>query len=173
MLQAAVLPTRHGGRPAPAASPARIWVRELDFGSLEKVGGNSGSPTTLREPRAATSSGVSGSGASGCTFYLLIEFQSTVDRYLAVRVLSYVGMLYEDFIRTGELTTTDGRLPAVLPIVLYERATQWDSRGATVRRPGTVARLPCSTSRPGRVAVATCAPCRRDAPRDGRAAADG
>ena len=50
--------------------------------------------------------------------YLLLEFQSTVDRFMAVRILSYVGLLYQDLIRSGQLTAS-GQLPPVLPLVLY------------------------------------------------------
>jgi len=33
--------------------------------------------------------------------YILIEFQSTVDRFMAVRLMTYIGLLYQDLIRTG------------------------------------------------------------------------
>ena len=35
--------------------------------------------------------------------YLLIEFQSTVDRFMAVRLLTYVGLLYQDLIKSKQL----------------------------------------------------------------------
>jgi hypothetical protein len=56
--------------------------------------------------------------------YLLIEFQSSVETFMAVRVLTYVGLLYQDLIRAGEVAR-DGRLPAVLPIVLYNGSARW------------------------------------------------
>ena len=34
--------------------------------------------------------------------YLLLEFQSTVDRHMAVRMLSYVGLLYQDLVSSGD-----------------------------------------------------------------------
>jgi len=34
--------------------------------------------------------------------YLLIEFQSSVDAWMAVRIMTYVGLLYQDLIRRGE-----------------------------------------------------------------------
>ena len=45
--------------------------------------------------------------------YLLLEFQSDVDPWMAVRLLVYVGLLYQDLIRAGCLTP-DGCLPPVL-----------------------------------------------------------
>ena len=58
--------------------------------------------------------------------YLLLEFQSTIDRFMAVRILSYVGLLYQDLIRSGQWTT-DRRLPPVLPVVLYNGSKPWDA----------------------------------------------
>ena len=56
--------------------------------------------------------------------YLLIEFQSAVDPFMAVRMLVYVGLLYQDLIRRQEVTP--GRpLPPVLPIVLYNGDQTW------------------------------------------------
>ena len=50
--------------------------------------------------------------------YLLIEFQSTVDPYMALRVMVYVGLLYQDLVYNRQLTDAD-KLPPVLPLVLY------------------------------------------------------
>ena len=56
--------------------------------------------------------------------YILIEFQSTVDPFMAVRMLVYVGLLYQDLIRREEVKP--GRpLPPVLPIVLYNGDPAW------------------------------------------------
>ncbi|MEE4377185.1 MAG: Rpn family recombination-promoting nuclease/putative transposase, partial [Candidatus Competibacteraceae bacterium] len=55
--------------------------------------------------------------------YLLLEFQSSVDRFMAVRILSYTGLLYQDLIRSQSLN--ENRLPPVLPIVLYNGDTRW------------------------------------------------
>lgn len=57
-------------------------------------------------------------GGDWVYLYFLIEFQSSVDRYMALRVMVYLGLLYQDLIRHGD-TLADGRLPPVLPIVLY------------------------------------------------------
>jgi putative YhgA-like transposase len=57
--------------------------------------------------------------------YLLLEFQSTVDPFMAVRMMTYLGLLYEDLIRRGHLTP-DGLLPPVLPLVLYNGLARWE-----------------------------------------------
>jgi hypothetical protein len=56
--------------------------------------------------------------------YLLLEFQSTVDPFMAVRVMVYLGLLYQDLIRSQNMKS-DGRLPPVLPIVLYNGKAPW------------------------------------------------
>ena len=56
--------------------------------------------------------------------YLLIEFQSEVQRFMAVRLLAYVALLYQDLIARKELTPS-GELPLVLPIVLYNGEDRW------------------------------------------------
>ena len=55
---------------------------------------------------------------------VLLEFQSTVDQGMAVRLLTYTGLLYERLIADGALRGND-RLPPILPIVLYNGARPW------------------------------------------------
>ena len=57
---------------------------------------------------------------------VLLEFQSTDDKTMALRVLEYTAMLYRELMREGELGP-DGLLPPVLPVVLYNGATRWRS----------------------------------------------
>src|SRR5207237_1046730 len=56
--------------------------------------------------------------------YLLLEFQSTVDRYMAVRLQVYVGLLYQALIRAQQLPLS-GQLPPVVPVVLYNGQRRW------------------------------------------------
>jgi hypothetical protein len=58
--------------------------------------------------------------------YLLLEFQSRVDRLMAVRLLTYVGLLYQDLAAAGEIPP-GGRLPPVLPVVLYNGGEPWSA----------------------------------------------
>jgi hypothetical protein len=100
------------------------WVEELDFSSLEKL------PTSFINTKG-------GERRDGDVLwrlrwgkgpwlyvYILLELQSTVDRYMAVRMLTYVGLLYQDLIRR-KLVGADGRLPPVLPVVLYNGDAAW------------------------------------------------
>ena len=56
--------------------------------------------------------------------YLLLEFQSTVHPFMAVRVLDYDGGLYRQLVRALKLKRGD-KLPIVLPLVLYRGDRAW------------------------------------------------
>jgi len=56
--------------------------------------------------------------------YLLLEFQSTVDPFMAVRILVYVGLLYQDLIKSKQVSSGQP-LPPVLPLVLYNGEPRW------------------------------------------------
>jgi predicted transposase/invertase (TIGR01784 family) len=53
--------------------------------------------------------------------YLLLEFQSTVDRFMALRMLRYVLELYEDIIASCNPEI----LPPVFPLMLYNGDRKW------------------------------------------------
>ena len=98
------------------------WVKDLDFATLERVSGGYVADD-LREREDDIVWRVR-FGGEWLYVYLLIEFQSSVDHFMAVRVLAYLGLLYQDIIRTGGLTP-DRLLPPVLPLVLYNGKPRW------------------------------------------------
>ena len=55
--------------------------------------------------------------------YILIEFQSTPDKTIAARTLSYIMRLYETILQTSQA----GKLPAIFPIVLYNGEDKWSA----------------------------------------------
>ena len=57
--------------------------------------------------------------------YILIEFQSTVDHYMALRMLLYLLLFYQELIKYREYR--DQRLPPVFPILLYNGDDQWSA----------------------------------------------
>ena len=62
--------------------------------------------------------------------YLLvpIEFQSTIDSYMALRILTYTSLLYQELLRNdAPVLDARGRLPPVLPVVLYNGEAAWDA----------------------------------------------
>ena len=66
---------------------------------------------------------------SGRSLVLLPEFQSTVDRTMATRVLRYAGMVFDDLRRQGALDA-DGEL-RLLPVVIYSGPETWTAPGGT------------------------------------------
>ncbi len=50
----------------------------------------------------------------------------SVPPFMAVRIMTYLGLLYQDLIRTRCLTV-DGGLPPVLPVVLYNGQRRWNA----------------------------------------------
>ncbi len=100
------------------------WLDRLDFSTLEMVPAHYVSDEL--EQRESDVVWRLRYGPSGDWFYvyLLIEFQSGVFHFMAIRVLSYIMLLYEDLIRKKRLTRS-GKLPPVVPIVLYNGDRRW------------------------------------------------
>jgi predicted transposase YdaD len=99
------------------------WVKDLDFSTLERVSGGYVSDD-LRDRESDVVWRVKLRRGGWIYVYLLLEFQSTVDPYMSLRILTYLGLLYQDLLRQGMLTPS-GKLPPVLPIVLYNGYRPW------------------------------------------------
>ncbi len=54
---------------------------------------------------------------------LLIEFQSSTDQMMPVRLASYISLLYEEICRTRALSTQ--KLPRALPLIFYHGLPRW------------------------------------------------
>jgi putative YhgA-like transposase len=101
------------------------WIERLDFPTLEKVS-NSFVSEDLRERHSDVvwRLRLRGGGEGWIYLYLLLEFQSTSDHFMALRLLTYVSLLLEEIVRKEKLGAED-RLPAVLPLVLYNGSSPW------------------------------------------------
>ncbi len=101
------------------------WVSQLDFGTLERVNGNFVSDDLEdRRNDIVWRLRWRGGGEGWFYVYLLLEFQSTPEPFMAVRLLVYVGLLLQELIRTQGLKPKDP-LPPVLPVVLYNGKRPW------------------------------------------------
>jgi hypothetical protein len=99
------------------------WVAELDLETLERVNARFHADGLDRRDgdviwRARRRDG------REAYLYLAIEFQSTVDRWMAVRLGVYVLLFYLHLIREGRIGT-DGLLPPVFPVCLYNGDRCW------------------------------------------------
>ncbi|QTF94176.1 Rpn family recombination-promoting nuclease/putative transposase [Halomonas sp. BM-2019] len=59
--------------------------------------------------------------------YILLEFQSAVDRTMPIRLMHYVACFYSHLIKT-KVTTVGQGMPPILPIVLYNGAKRWTAK---------------------------------------------
>lgn len=103
-------------------------VERLDFSTLERVNasyvsqGMKSQGLTNRESDVVWK--LRFKDGSLVYIYILLEFQSEVQKFMAVRLMVYLGLLYQDLIARGELSPS-GKLPTVLPIVLYNGEEPW------------------------------------------------
>lgn len=98
------------------------WLSQLDFNTLDRVNASYVSD----DLRSRADDIVWRIRCGDLDVYLLIEFQSTDEPFMAVRVLTYEGLLFQELIRTRIVTSGD-ELPAVLPIVLYNGQRRWSA----------------------------------------------
>ncbi len=98
------------------------WVEELDLETLELVSGSFVSETFQRRENDIIWR-VKFRGR-WLYVYLLLEFQSTVDRLMALRLMVYVGLLYQQLVDEKKVLPGEA-LPPVLPIVLYNGRAPW------------------------------------------------
>ena len=98
------------------------WLTLIDFSTLEKQGG-SYVTDDLREREDDIIWRVRVAG-EWLYVYLLIEFQSQIDPWMAVRIMVYTGLLYQDLIKSGAVAAGQ-QLPPVFPLVLYNGSGRW------------------------------------------------
>ncbi|MEA2601516.1 MAG: hypothetical protein QOF89_2508 [Acidobacteriota bacterium] len=63
-----------------------------------------------------SSEGSAGGRGRWLYVYILLEFQPTVDPFMALRFMVYLGLFYQDLIRYHELTP-EGKLPSCFSIM--------------------------------------------------------
>ena len=60
--------------------------------------------------------------------YLVLEFQSRVDRQMSLRISVYTGLLQQDLLKSREISPKGG-LPPVLTVLLYNGWRRWTEGG--------------------------------------------
>ena len=101
------------------------WVEDLDFTTLERVN-ESFTSDGLEQRHADMVWRLRSKSEGKGWFYVffLLEFQSTSDPFMAVRLLTYVSLLYSGLVRANAVTLKEG-LPAVVSVVLYNGKRPW------------------------------------------------
>ncbi|MCD6010105.1 Rpn family recombination-promoting nuclease/putative transposase [Halomonas sp. IOP_31] len=101
----------------------------MDFSTLKNHSGNYITP--LFEEKfedVVWSVEVTWQGVTQRVFlYILLEFQSSVDRTMPIRLMHYVACFYDHLLKANETTPSQG-LPPILPIVLYNGSAPWTAQ---------------------------------------------
>ncbi|MGD9732515.1 MAG: Rpn family recombination-promoting nuclease/putative transposase [Desulfamplus sp.] len=100
------------------------WVYEMDFSTLEPVNVSFVSDD-MRERHDDKIWRLRFQG-KWLYLYIILEFQSSDDYFMAVRLMSYIALLYQDIIRSQKLKRGD-KLPPVVPMVIYNGKSAWKS----------------------------------------------
>ena len=102
---------------------AREQADALDFSTLRKVPAEYISDTRLiRRGDAVWQLRF----RDGRRLLLMLEFQSREEARMALRFLAYASLLYQELTRNqAPVLDSQGRLPLMLPVVLYNGDTPW------------------------------------------------
>jgi len=98
------------------------WARSLEVAAFERV--NASYASDRGKQRHQDMVWRAKVGGEWVYVYILLEFQARSDRWMALRTQVYVGLLLQDLVAQHRLTRR-GKLPPVLPIVLYHGRRPW------------------------------------------------
>ncbi|MFN8670506.1 MAG: Rpn family recombination-promoting nuclease/putative transposase [Candidatus Sericytochromatia bacterium] len=99
------------------------WVKNIDYDSIEKIDKSFISEEYL-EKESDIIYKTKLKDNKEIYIYILLEFQSSVDKFMPIRCLNYITNLYLEMIKAkGEKID----LPAIFPIVLYNGDEKWYS----------------------------------------------
>jgi predicted transposase/invertase (TIGR01784 family) len=98
------------------------WVAELDFERAETV-----DKSFVSEHYKETESDLIYRlpwGKDELYIYVLMEFQSTVDRWMALRMLNYITNFYMDWVKAHPEAR---KVPPLFPLLLYNGEARWSA----------------------------------------------
>lgn len=98
------------------------WVKDLDFDNCETLD-KSFISAHYKETESDVIYKVKLNGRD-IFIYILLEFQSTVDWFMAIRLLNYITNFYMDFLDNNNHVE---KLPPVFPILLYNGDAKWNA----------------------------------------------
>jgi predicted transposase YdaD len=101
------------------------WVRRLKFNTLERISGHFVTDD-LRLRYGDLVWRVKSKDGVWHYIYFLLEFQQEIDPWMAVRIMTYVGLLYQDLLKSDLMEKSDP-LPLVFPMVYYTGKTPWSA----------------------------------------------
>lgn len=98
------------------------WEQAADFSTLERV--NASYVSESERQRHDDMVWRLKVGPRWVWIYLLLEFQSEPDAWMALRMMAYLSLLAQHLVREGQLDE-HGKLPGIVPIVLYNGQATW------------------------------------------------
>ena len=102
------------------------WVDELDLATLERVNAKFHADGLERREGDVIWK-VRRKDGGEAFLYIAIEFQSSVDQWMALRIAVYVLLLYLHLIREG-IVPSKGLLPPVYPVLIYNGDRPWKAK---------------------------------------------
>jgi hypothetical protein len=99
------------------------WLADLDLDSMERLNTKFHADTGQRRDGDMIWR-IKRRGGEDTYLLLLLEFQSASEHYMALRVLAYAALLWQQLVREQQLVI-DGKLPPLLPVVLYNGELPW------------------------------------------------
>jgi predicted transposase/invertase (TIGR01784 family) len=95
------------------------WVKYLDYNTLERIDKSFITEEFInRESDIIYRINFQG---KDLFIYILIEFQSSVDKFMSLRILRYITEFYEYLVSAKKIK----KLPAVFPVMLYNGEKKW------------------------------------------------
>ena len=101
------------------------WLAALDWPALEPLPSDYISDS-LRQRQGDCVWRLHRQDGTKLFILLMLEHQSTNDRIMALRVLTYCALLYESLL-TRKQISKGGRLPVTLPVVIYSGVPRWSA----------------------------------------------
>lgn len=100
------------------------WVNNLDFSTLERVNTKFHSDYLQRREGDLIYRAKIRDSQDVAYLCILLEFQSTQDQWMTVRILAYIALFYQQLIKDKQLSANK-LLPPVFPLVLYNGDHHW------------------------------------------------
>ncbi len=102
---------------------AEPWLNELDLAGMERINAKFHAEGGIRREGDIVWR-IPMHGGGDAYLALLLEFQSRPERHMALRMMVYAGLLWQQLIHEGRIAA-DGLLPPIMPIVIYNGDARW------------------------------------------------
>ncbi len=99
------------------------WLSQLDLARMERINAKFHADSAVRRDGDIVWRIPMRDGREAYLI-LFLEFQSTTERFMALRLLVYVGLFWQQLLKEGRVAPS-GLLPPVFPIVIFNGDPRW------------------------------------------------